>query len=121
MLPAAHRIRRRGDFTAVVRSGSRVARSTLVVHYLRPQVESDPTPARVGFVVSRAVGNAVIRNAVRRRLRELVRANLHRLPPGAVLVVRALPAAASARPGELRRDLNAALDAALDRLVTGIR
>jgi ribonuclease P protein component len=115
MLPAAHRIRRRDDFTSAIRAGQRVSRPTLVVHYLRLFAEGNPAPPRIGFVVSRAVGNAVARNTVRRRLREVVRSDLHRLPPGAVLVVRALPAAASARSPQLRRDL----DSALDRLQVG--
>jgi ribonuclease P protein component len=110
MLPAAHRIRRRDDFTSAIRAGQRVSRATLVLHYLPSGILADPAPARVGFVVNRAVGNAVTRNRVGRRLREIVRGNLHRLPPGAVLVVRALPAAAGARSSLLRGDLEAALD-----------
>jgi ribonuclease P protein component len=62
--------------------------------------------------VSKAVGNAVVRNRVRRRLRELVRPQLSRLPAGASLVVRALPAAASASFETLGSDLDAALAAA---------
>ena len=54
-------------------------------------------------MVSRAVGNAVIRNRVRRRLRELVRREV--LPGGSLVVIRALPAAAGASYEELRRDL----------------
>jgi ribonuclease P protein component len=70
---------------------------------------ADAPPARVGFVVSKAVGNAVHRNRVKRRLRNLVRERLTRLPAGAVLVVRALPAAAGASFGSLARDLDTAL------------
>jgi ribonuclease P protein component len=73
---------------------------------------------RVGFVVSRTVGGAVGRNAVRRRLRHLMRERLHLLPPGSTLVVRALPAAATASSTELSSDLDAALRGLLDRDVT---
>jgi ribonuclease P protein component len=69
---------------------------------------------RVGFVVSRTVGGAVGRNAVRRRLRHLMRERLHLLPPGSTLVVRALPAAAGASSAELSADLDAALRGLLD-------
>ncbi len=62
-------------------------------------------PARVGFVVSKAVGNAVVRNRVQRRLRHLLRAELETLPASAILVVRALPAAADASSGDLAGDL----------------
>ena len=71
---------------------------------------ADPgTPARVGFVVSRAVGNAVTRNHVKRRLRHLVRPALDALPSGAVVVVRALPPAATATYAELGAELDRAL------------
>ena len=109
MLPAAHRLRRRGDFTAAIRGGCRAGRGTLVVH-LHPRGTGEP--ARVGFVVSRAVGGAVTRNLVRRRLRHVVRQRLSDLSPGALLVVRALPAAAAAPYARLAADLDRALDAA---------
>ena len=109
MLARAHRVRRRGDFSAAIRSGRRCARSTLVVHYHVCEPQDPSAPPRAGFVVSRAVGNAVTRNAVRRRLRELVRHELPRLPAGSLLVVRALPAAASARTEQLADDLTTAL------------
>jgi len=68
--------------------------------------------ARAGFVVSKAVGNAVVRNKVRRRLRHLVRPLLADLPVSASVVVRALPSAASASFDELAADLESALAAA---------
>lgn len=71
--------------------------------------EARTGPARAGFVVSKAVGPAVTRNRVKRRLRHLVAARLDRLPRGCVLVIRALPAAATAASGELARDLDSAL------------
>ena len=66
-------------------------------------------PARVGFVVSGAVGPAVVRNRVRRRLRHLAAEQVRRLPDGALLVVRALPAAAGATTAQLAADLQAVL------------
>ncbi len=56
-------------------------------------------------MVSKAVGNAVIRNRVKRRLRHLCREQLSELPGSGALVVRALPAAATASSAELRADL----------------
>lgn len=71
--------------------------------------EQPSAPARAGFVVSKAVGNAVVRNKVRRRLRALVRERLGALPDGSTLVVRALPAAAEASYTRLTTDLEAAI------------
>jgi ribonuclease P protein component len=64
----------------------------------------------VGFVVSKAVGGAVVRNQVKRRLRHLARERLSSLPGSAVLVVRALPPAATASSADLGADLDRALD-----------
>ena len=129
MLPAAHRMRRREDFALAVRRGRRAGSPLLVGHLHSGAVSSPsrdlrglhmspldtlptPTAVRVGFVVSKAVGNAVTRNKVRRRLRHLVRARLADLPDGTLLVVRALPASASASFEALGTDLDAALAAA---------
>lgn len=81
----------------------------MVVHL---EVNAVGQPARVGFVVSKAVGNAVVRNRVKRRLRHLTREHLPSLavlPGSAVLVVRALPAAATAPVAELDADLRRCL------------
>jgi ribonuclease P protein component len=65
--------------------------------------------ARVGFVVSKAVGNAVVRNRVHRRLRAVMASRLPELPVGSLTVVRALPASATASYAELVADVDAAL------------
>ncbi|WBB65775.1 ribonuclease P protein component [Micromonospora sp. WMMD812] len=129
MLAAAQRLRRSTDFAAAVRGGRRAGRGAVVVHLTLPVspepstptspeparatgAEHSATPARAGFVVSKAVGNAVVRNRVRRRLRHLVRERLADLPEGSTLVVRALPAAADASFSRLATDLDGAIAAA---------
>jgi ribonuclease P protein component len=126
VLAATQRLRRSNEFAAAIRGGRRASRGTVVVHLSVPtaltgdlQISAEPapagslgSPARAGFVVSKAVGNAVVRNRVRRRLRHLVRDRLSGLPCGTTLVVRALPAAADAPSPVLARDLDAALAAA---------
>ncbi|WP_329069777.1 ribonuclease P protein component [Amycolatopsis sp. NBC_01480] len=110
MLPVAARLRRSEDFRVVLRRGSRAGRRHLVVHALTTDPsEAAPDAARAGFVVSKAVGNSVVRHRVSRRLRHLVSARLGTLPAGSSLVVRALPPAASASSAELGADLDAAL------------
>jgi ribonuclease P protein component len=64
------RLRRREDFNAVHRHGRSWANATLVVRVLPKATRQ----TRVGFSVSKRVGKAVVRNRIKRRLREIVRA-----------------------------------------------
>ena len=68
--------------------------------------------------MSKAVGNSVVRHAVARKLRHLVRPRLLVLPAGAHLVVRALPGAGTATSAQLGTDLDAALERALRKAST---
>jgi ribonuclease P protein component len=70
------------------------------VHANRTDARAE-LPPRVGFVVSKAVGNAVVRNRTKRRLRASVATRLTGIPAGLDLVVRANPAAAAATWDEL--------------------
>jgi ribonuclease P protein component len=65
--------------------------------------------------VSKAVGGAVVRTKVKRRLRHLMRDRIALFPPGSLVVVRALPEAGDADYEQLARDL----DAAVQRLLGG--
>jgi ribonuclease P protein component len=118
MLAAAQRLRRRDEFTTAVRGGRRAGRGAVVVHLTLPsqhdfdQPASAAPPARAGFVVSKAVGGAVVRNQVKRRLRHLSRERLAALPAGSTLVVRALPLAADRSYQRLGVDLDKAIAAA---------
>jgi len=85
----------------------------MVVHHLAHR--EDDGPAMVGFVVSKAVGVAVTRNLVKRRLRAAVAQRLAALPAGSTTVVRALPGAAGSDYAALERDL----DGCLARLARG--
>jgi ribonuclease P protein component len=60
---------------------------------------------RIGFSVSRRVGGAVVRNRVKRRLREVIRRKLARIAPGYDLVITARPGAADARMETLEQDV----------------
>jgi ribonuclease P protein component len=102
-------MRRRADFTTAVQGGRRGPARRLVVHLA---IGDSAEPCTVGFVVSRAVGGAVQRNVVKRRLRALMASRLGALPQGARVVVRALPTAAGAGSDVLARDLDHALRSA---------
>lgn len=64
------RLRQRADFLAAAAAGSKV---TAPGFLLQARNRADEGPVRFGFTVSKKVGNAVERNRVRRRLREVVR------------------------------------------------
>ncbi|MEU0564191.1 ribonuclease P protein component [Nonomuraea sp. NPDC005983] len=111
MLSRGSRMRRGDEFALAIKRGKRAGRPTLVAHL---NISGGAAPL-VGFVVSRAVGGAVVRNKVKRRLRHLMRDRLDRLPRGSLLVVRANPPAASARYEYLAAELDQALDRLLRR------
>jgi ribonuclease P protein component len=121
VLPASHRLTRGVDLRRVSRRGRRSGGDTVVVHLLLADLLADRHPPaasadvpRVGFVVGRAVGNAVLRHRVQRRLRHLCRERLAGLPAGSELVVRALAPAGRASYQELGADLDRCLQRALD-------
>lgn len=111
MLPAERRLRRRADFTDVVRRGRRASRPLLTAHLA---AGGGTAPSVAGLIVSKAVGGSVVRHRVARRLRHLLAARIGGLPDGTRLVLRAAPTAASASSAALAADL----DRALDRLGT---
>ena len=119
MLPAGSRLTKTGDFASVIRRGRRSGRPRLVVH-LQIVGDTDATP-RAGLVVSKAVGGAVVRHRVARRLRHLLVPRLASLPAGACVVVRALPPSAQASSVELGSDLDAGLRGALRKLPGTLR
>lgn len=128
MLPKPARVRLARDFTHVMRRGRRVGRPTLVVHgaLVGGSGPSDVTTAepmswRAGFIVNKAVGGAVVRHRVQRRLRAVTGTELAGLADAGLLpassrfdvVVRALPPAGQATSAELSADLAPALRSVL--------
>ena len=73
-------------------------------------------PPRVGFVVSKAVGNAVVRNRAKRVLRALMSARVGQLPAGVDVVVRANPALPGSSTAVLAQDLDRLLTTVLRRV-----
>jgi ribonuclease P protein component len=103
------RLRRRSDFRAAAR-GARVSGRAFVVQARR---RDDEGAIRIGFTVSRQVGNAVERNRVRRRLREMVRlsaaAGSAQLNSGHDYVLIGRRTALAAPFGDMLREFDAAL------------
>lgn len=102
MLSRPQRITRGIDYRTVVRRGERRAGAAHVLHVVDSGEDRLP---RFGFIVSKAVGNAVTRNTVRRRLKAICLESTPQVRRGADIVIRALPASATASFDELRRDV----------------
>jgi ribonuclease P protein component len=95
-----HRLSRSRDFDAVYRRGRSVSTRFLTLYWFSREDESLAADARLGLAVPKAVGSAVVRNRIKRRLREAFRPRLPELPQDRdyVLVVRpGLAEAAEAR------------------------
>ncbi|GAA5145265.1 hypothetical protein GCM10025768_02270 [Microbacterium pseudoresistens] len=106
MLARPNRLVRGDDYRTVVRRGRRFGGARVVISVL---FTGENRPARFGFIVSKQVGNAVVRNTVRRRLKDVCLRCLPTLPDGTDVVIRANPAAASAPFSELLSDVHRVL------------
>ena len=104
------RLTRRAQFLRVSAKGRRVPVHGLVLQALPRE---DDGPARLGFTVTRKVGNAVVRNRTRRRLKEAVRLHLRENPVRGVDLVVIGRDATRGRPfAELIDDVRRALEKA---------
>nr|WP_221332854.1 ribonuclease P protein component [Nocardia transvalensis] len=108
-MPEPYRLHHRADFSRTVRRGRRIGRRDLVVHALLLEPEVRIGGPRFGLIVSKAVGNAVVRHRVARRLRHICAGLADEIPAEADIVIRALPGAAELSSAELDRQLRAAL------------
>ena len=102
------RLRTQADFRRAREAAPRGWPHRVLVLYVAP---NELGRTRVGITVSSRVGKAVVRNKVRRRLREALRARFERLAPGVDVLVVARPASAQVTWAEL----NQALDSVLAR------
>jgi ribonuclease P protein component len=87
------------EFSRVKSEGRAQGGRMLVLGVL---AKDDESAFRAGFVTSKRLGGAVVRNRVRRRLRNIVRTEQARLQPGYWFVVIARPAAARATFAQLK-------------------
>ncbi len=103
--PRRVRVLAAGDFARVFAARRTAAAGSIVLHAC--PAAHDPTAVRLGLSVSRRVGNAVVRNRWKRRLREAFRVVRPRLPPGNdfVIVVRPGPVPAGAAGGRRVEDM----------------
>lgn len=112
------RLKRHSEFTAVLRRRKRVSSHDIVLHLLTGQeaqrnrsvsscaVQNPTDERRIGLAVSKIVGNAVKRNAVKRRFRVLAARYEAILPASCDIVIRAKPSAAHASFGSLEKQIS---------------
>jgi len=120
VLPARHRLRSSADFAAVFRGargagGSRLGSRFMVVHINSTDARAGQPP-RIGLVVSKAVGNAVVRNRTKRILRALVSTRIGQLPDGVDVVIRAKTDLPGTPTAILAQDLDRLLAIVLRRV-----
>ena len=99
--PRAARLVRRGEFDAVYRAGKRRSSSHFTVFF---RANAQPV-SRFGFSIKKALGGAVVRNRIRRRVREIVRCQRSEIPAGWDFVVHPKGRVATANFAVLAADL----------------
>ena len=102
--PRASRLRRSQEFQRAARLGQRIATKHFVVLLMRRDRPQGASP-RLGVTVSARVGNAVVRNRVKRGIREWFRRSRSRLDAQRDVVVIARQGAASLKGREIAQEL----------------
>ena len=92
---------RRGEFDAVYRAGKRRSSSHFTVFFRANELPQ----SRFGFSIKKALGGAVVRNRIRRRLREIVRCHRLELPAGWDIVIHPKSSVTRAEFAALTADL----------------
>ena len=99
--PKTERLRKRREFLGVYERGDKI-QSTYFVLYM---LENGRPHHRLGITASRKIGRAVVRNRIKRSLREVFRANKQAIFPHCDLVVNAKRSAARARNQQIQEDV----------------
>ena len=102
MLKRVNRLRKRYQFNYVYKSGEHFSSQHLVVYVTSSKTKS----IKVGFAVTKKIGHAVVRNKIRRRLRELVQKQLPNLKQNYNIIVVAKESVTEASFEQLGFELN---------------
>ncbi|MFD2675076.1 ribonuclease P protein component [Gulosibacter bifidus] len=107
MLARHHRVTSGADYRRISRRGRRVGAPGFIV--LAECSRDAASPTRFGFIITKRVGVAVVRNRMRRRLKAICFEALPLLPTGLSIVIRVFPESASIPYAQLRAEVRAAL------------
>lgn len=110
IFPAQNRIKKRRDFVNIRNRGRRFKTPHFYVHVL-----SENGGLRLGVTVSKRIGNAPVRNRVKRLLREFFRLNFDKLPAGADVSIVARRNAGLLSLAEVTEELNVLFGLSVDR------
>jgi ribonuclease P protein component len=103
--PKSVRILRSKDFRRVYERGARYSGPLFAAFYARPAAETGAGGPKVGFTAPRSLGRAVVRNRIKRRVREAVRLRLDQLSPEWEIVFNPRRAALDSPFSELTREV----------------
>ncbi len=114
------RLRRHADY-GLVYGASRKHGSASLSFFYRQQVDSAAAPraSRFGITVPRALGPAVLRNRIKRRVRIAARAAMHLLPPATDIVLHPRPGVATMPFAALEAELAAVFQTVSRRVASG--
>jgi ribonuclease P protein component len=102
MLPKENRLRKKNDFENVLRRGGGLKQDFLVLKLKENKLKD----TRFGFIVSQKVSKkAVIRNRVKRRLREIIKLKMEEIKKGIDVVLIALPGAEKKDFSETKKEM----------------
>jgi ribonuclease P protein component len=104
MLPKQNRLTSTKDFQNITKTGVRVYSDVAVIYTL-----ANPTSqknSQVGLIVSKVVGNSVVRHKISRQIRNIVKDQLQNIPGNIQMVIRALPAIKDKDFSEIKKILS---------------
>ena len=104
--PPGERLSKRREFLSAYKRGAKVSTAYFVLYML----ESNRPYPRLGITVSRKIGPSVVRNRIKRQLREVFRNNKRTVFPPCDVVVNAKRSAATTSSLKIQKDLLGALD-----------